>query len=81
MQTSTREIADRIYRLSTLVPDAAPGGFTLNQFLVDADDLCYSIQARAACFRSCRRRSPAFFLSSGSGGSRSATSNPTSAGR
>jgi flavorubredoxin len=38
MQTNTHEIADRIYRLSTCVPDAAPGGFTFNQFLVNADD-------------------------------------------
>lgn len=38
MNTTTHEIADRIYRLSTCVPDAAPGGFTFNQFLVDADE-------------------------------------------
>ncbi|MEJ8856825.1 MBL fold metallo-hydrolase [Variovorax robiniae] len=38
MQTSTCEIADRIYRISTCVPDAAPGGFTFNQFLIDADE-------------------------------------------
>jgi flavorubredoxin len=38
MQTNTHEIADRIYRLSTCVPDAAPGGFTFNQFLIDADE-------------------------------------------
>ena len=38
MQTNTYEIADRIFRLSTCVPEAAPGGFTFNQFLVDADD-------------------------------------------
>jgi flavorubredoxin len=37
METRTDEIADRIYRLSTCVPDAAPGGFTFNQFLIDAD--------------------------------------------
>lgn len=38
MQTRTDEIADRIYRFSTCVPDIAPGGFTFNQFLVDADE-------------------------------------------
>ncbi|WP_213953729.1 MBL fold metallo-hydrolase [Variovorax sp. dw_954] len=38
MQASTHEIADRIYRISTCVPDAAPGGFTFNQFLIDADE-------------------------------------------
>jgi flavorubredoxin len=38
MNTTIHEIADRIYRLSTCVPEAAPGGFTFNQFLVDADE-------------------------------------------
>jgi flavorubredoxin len=38
MQTQIDEIADGIYRLSTCVPDAAPGGFTFNQFLVKGDD-------------------------------------------
>jgi flavorubredoxin len=38
MQTTAHEIADGIYRLSTCVPEAAPGGFTFNQFLVDADE-------------------------------------------
>ena len=38
MQTKTHEISDRIYRLSTCVPEVAPGGFTFNQFLIDADE-------------------------------------------
>ena len=38
METTINEIADRIYRVSTLVPDAAPGGFSFNQFLIDADE-------------------------------------------
>ena len=38
MKTRTDEIADRIYRISTCFPDVAPGGFTFNQFLVDADE-------------------------------------------
>lgn len=38
MHTRVDEIAERIYRLSTCVPDAAPGGFTFNQFLIDADE-------------------------------------------
>lgn len=38
MQTDVHEIASGIYRLSTYVADAAPGGFTFNQFLVDADE-------------------------------------------
>lgn len=37
MQTDVHEIADGIYRLSTYVADAAPDGFTFNQFLVAAD--------------------------------------------
>jgi flavorubredoxin len=38
MHTTVHEIAPRIYRLSTCVPEAAPGGFTFNQFLIDADE-------------------------------------------
>jgi flavorubredoxin len=38
METRVDEIADGIFRLSTLVPDAAPGGFTFNQFLIKADE-------------------------------------------
>src|SRR4051812_42471027 len=38
MQASVDQIADRIYRISTFVPDIGPTGFTFNQFLVDADE-------------------------------------------
>lgn len=38
METSVNEIADGIFRFSTLVPEAAPGGFTFNQFLITADE-------------------------------------------
>ncbi|HEY8078375.1 MAG TPA: MBL fold metallo-hydrolase, partial [Labilithrix sp.] len=38
MKTQLDEIAAGIYRLSTCVPDAAPGGFTFNQFLVVAEE-------------------------------------------
>jgi flavorubredoxin len=38
METRTDEIADGIYRFSTLVETAAPGGFQCNQFLGDADE-------------------------------------------
>jgi hypothetical protein len=38
MHTGVYELADRIYRFSTCVPEAAPGGFTFNQFLIDADE-------------------------------------------
>src|SRR5215207_5128447 len=36
--TTTHEIADGVYRLSTCIPEVAPGGFTFNQFLVDGDE-------------------------------------------
>jgi hypothetical protein len=35
-ETRLDKIADRVYRLSTFVPDIACAGFTFNQFLVDA---------------------------------------------
>jgi flavorubredoxin len=39
METKIHEIADGIYRLSTLVPDVAPpAGFTFNQFLIKAEE-------------------------------------------
>ena len=39
MNTTVTEIGDRIYRLSTFVPDIAPpAGFVFNQFLIDADE-------------------------------------------
>jgi len=38
MQTNIHEIADKVYRLSTCVQDAAPGGFTFNQYLIDGDE-------------------------------------------
>lgn len=39
METKVDQIADRIYRLSTFIPEVAPPrGFTFNQFLIDADE-------------------------------------------
>ena len=39
METTTHEISDGIYRISTFIPEvAAPLGFTMNQFLVMADE-------------------------------------------
>ncbi len=38
METKVDEIADRIFRLSTFVPDIGPTGFTFNQFLIEADE-------------------------------------------
>lgn len=37
METKVDEVADGIYRLSTCIAEAAPGGFTFNQFLIDAE--------------------------------------------
>lgn len=48
MNTSTHEIADRIYRISTYIPQVGPRGFTFNQFLVDAPEpLIYHTGMRA----------------------------------
>lgn len=38
MSARVDQIADRIYRISTFVPDVGPTGFTFNQFLVDAEE-------------------------------------------
>jgi flavorubredoxin len=38
MQTNIHEIADGVYRLSTTVQEAAPGGVTFNQYLIDGDE-------------------------------------------
>ncbi|HWE68330.1 MAG TPA: MBL fold metallo-hydrolase [Acidimicrobiales bacterium] len=37
MEVRVHEIADRIYRFSTFVPDIGPTGFTFNQYLIDDD--------------------------------------------
>jgi flavorubredoxin len=48
MRTRTDQISDRIYRISTWIPEIGPGGFTFNQFLVDADEpLLYHTGMRA----------------------------------
>jgi flavorubredoxin len=38
METRIDEIADRIYRFSTFIPEVGPSGFTFNQFLIDDDE-------------------------------------------
>ena len=38
MSARVDQIADRIYRISTFVPEIGPTGFTFNQFLVDAEE-------------------------------------------
>lgn len=37
LQTNVDEIADKVFRLSTWVPNASEHGFTFNQFLLTAD--------------------------------------------
>ena len=53
METKVDEIADRIYRLSTFVPDVAPpAGFTFNQFLIDVEEpLLFHTGPRAMSMR------------------------------
>jgi flavorubredoxin len=38
LTTNVHEIAEGVYRLSTCVPDVAPGGFTFNQYLLTGDE-------------------------------------------
>jgi flavorubredoxin len=38
MDTTTHEIADDIFRISTFVPEVGPMGLTFNQFLIRADE-------------------------------------------
>jgi flavorubredoxin len=38
MTTKVDEVAPHIYRMSTLVPEIGPTGFTFNQFLLDDDE-------------------------------------------
>jgi flavorubredoxin len=38
MHTNVHEIAHQVYRLSTTVAEAAPGGFTFNQYLIAGDE-------------------------------------------
>jgi flavorubredoxin len=38
MDTRVTEIADRVYRLSTYVPEIGPTGFTFNQYLIDDEE-------------------------------------------
>jgi hypothetical protein len=49
MDTTVSEIADHIYRFSTLVPDVGPTGFTFNQYLIDDEQpLLFHTGHRAA---------------------------------
>jgi flavorubredoxin len=48
MDTRIDEVADRIFRLSTFVPDIGPTGFTFNQYLInDEEPLLFHTGPRA----------------------------------
>lgn len=80
METTTNEIADRIYRLSTFVPDIGPTGFTFNQFLIDAEQpLLFHAGPRAMFDSVSRALSSLIPLDRASPGSPLDTSKPTSA--
>ena len=52
METKVDEIADKIYRFSTLIPGVAgPAGLTFNQFLIDADEPLLFHTGHAAAVR------------------------------
>jgi hypothetical protein len=57
MQTRIDQIAERIYRISTCIPELAPGGFTFNQFLVDATSRCCTTPGCGPCSRPYARQS------------------------
>jgi flavorubredoxin len=44
MESKVDEIAESIYRISTFLPDVGVDGFTINQFLIDAEEplLCHT---------------------------------------
>jgi flavorubredoxin len=49
MDTQISEVAERIYRFSTFVPDVGPTGFTFNQYLIDDEQpLLFHTGQRAA---------------------------------
>jgi len=54
MTTKVDEIAPRIYRLSTLVPEIGPTGFTFNQFLLDDDEPLLFHTGHGSMFRGVR---------------------------
>ena len=54
MTTKVDEIAPRIYRLSTFVPEIGPTGFTFNQFLLDDDEPLLFHTGHRSMFQSVR---------------------------
>ena len=81
METTVHEIADGVYRLSTYLPDVTPAGFTMNQFLIDAEQPLLFHCGMRGLFGSVSGRWAGCCRCSGCAGSASATSRPTSAAR
>ena len=81
MKTQVTEVAERIYRLSTYIPDAGPGGFTFNQFLIDADEPLLFHTGLRQMFPSVSAAIASVFHSNAYAGSRSGITKPTSAAR
>ncbi len=55
--TTTRidEVAEGIYRISTLVPEIGPDGFSYNQFFIDAEEPLLSYTGTARSFNTGHR--------------------------
>ena len=82
METCVDEIADGIYRLSTFFPEVVPpAGFTINQFLVLADEPLLFHCGLRAMFPSSLAAVASSCRSSGCAGSPLATLRRTSAAR
>lgn len=58
MQTTIHEIAEGVFRCSTVVPEAAPGGFTFNQYLVADEEPLLFHTGPKQLFPSSPTRSP-----------------------
>ena len=82
MDTTVDEIADGIFRLSTWVPDITEHGFTFNQFLLTGEEpFLFHCGQRQLFPLVSQALGHGSFRSRRCGGSRSATSRPTSAAR
>jgi hypothetical protein len=79
MQTRVAEIADRIYRLSTFMPDVGSAGFTFNQFLIDGEQPLLFHTGHKALFPLVSEATATITPLARCAGSPSATSRRTSA--
>jgi hypothetical protein len=82
MVTRIDEIAERIYRLSTFVPEIAPPvGFTFNQFLVLGDEPLLFHTGKRRMFPDVRAAVARIMPPEQHGGSPSGTTSRTSVAR